>query len=101
MTDMLRPALRYVLTVYAQRYPRYLLRIVNHHEELYALLMLLVENHCWHLNYSRTPYLIRILFDLPQHAIDQFVIFREFAKSFVRVREGRRNYVLGSSYWMD
>ncbi|TPX32063.1 hypothetical protein SmJEL517_g04765 [Synchytrium microbalum] len=45
MRDMLRPALRYVLTVYAQRYPRYLLRVVNHHEELYALLMILVENH--------------------------------------------------------
>ncbi|TPX42552.1 hypothetical protein SeLEV6574_g05535 [Synchytrium endobioticum] len=45
MTDMLRPALRYVLTVYAQRYPRYLLRMVNHHDELYALLMLIVENH--------------------------------------------------------
>ena len=31
--------------VFAQSYPRYLLRIVNRHEEFYALLMLFVERH--------------------------------------------------------
>lgn len=31
--------------VFAQQYPRYLLRIVNKHEEFYALLMLFVERH--------------------------------------------------------
>jgi hypothetical protein len=31
--------------VFAQRYPRYLLRLVNKHEEFYALLMLIVERH--------------------------------------------------------
>lgn len=45
MRDLLKPALRYVLTVYAQRYPRHLLRIVNKHDELFALLMLLIEQH--------------------------------------------------------
>ncbi|KAF9816325.1 hypothetical protein IEO21_04190 [Rhodonia placenta] len=45
LRDLLQPALKYVLSVFAQRYPRYLLRIVNRHEEFYALLMLLVERH--------------------------------------------------------
>lgn len=31
--------------VLAQRNPRYLLRIVNRHEEFYALIMLYVEQH--------------------------------------------------------
>jgi hypothetical protein len=31
--------------VFAQQYPRYLLRIVNKHEEFYALLMFFVEKH--------------------------------------------------------
>ncbi|KAJ3327463.1 ubiquitin-protein ligase peroxin 12, partial [Gonapodya sp. JEL0774] len=43
--DRLQPALRYFLTVYAQRYPRYLLPLVNRHEELYALLFGLVESY--------------------------------------------------------
>ncbi|PCH41254.1 hypothetical protein WOLCODRAFT_137274 [Wolfiporia cocos MD-104 SS10] len=45
LRDLLQPALKYVLSVFAQQYPRYLLRIVNRHEEFYALLMLLVERH--------------------------------------------------------
>lgn len=31
--------------VFTQQYPRYLLRIVNKHEEFYALLMFFVERH--------------------------------------------------------
>jgi len=31
--------------VFAQQYPRYLLRIVNKHEEFYALLMVFVERY--------------------------------------------------------
>jgi hypothetical protein len=31
--------------VFAQRHPRYLLRIVNRHEEFYAFIMLFVERH--------------------------------------------------------
>ncbi|RDB20477.1 Peroxisome assembly protein 12 [Hypsizygus marmoreus] len=45
LRDLLQPALKYVLAVFAQRYPRYLLRIVNKHEEFYALIMLFVERH--------------------------------------------------------
>ncbi|KAI0269321.1 hypothetical protein BC834DRAFT_820621 [Gloeopeniophorella convolvens] len=45
LRDLLQPALKYVLSVFAQRYPRYLLRIVNRHEEFYALIMLYVEQH--------------------------------------------------------
>ncbi|RPD67076.1 hypothetical protein L227DRAFT_582465 [Lentinus tigrinus ALCF2SS1-6] len=45
LRDLLQPALKYVLSVFAQSYPRYLLRIVNRHEEFYALLMLFVERH--------------------------------------------------------
>jgi len=62
LRDLLQPALKYVLSVrtddyhspakyvhlfqvFAQRYPRYLLRIVNRHEEFYALVMLYVERH--------------------------------------------------------
>ncbi|KAK9721538.1 ubiquitin-protein ligase peroxin 12 [Basidiobolus ranarum] len=45
MRDMLQPAVRYVLTVYAQRYPRYLLRIVNKFEEVFNVVMFFVERH--------------------------------------------------------
>ncbi|KAJ6516210.1 cyclin-dependent protein kinase inhibitor [Mycena sanguinolenta] len=45
LRDLLQPALKYVLAVFAQQYPRYLLRIVNRHEEFYAAIMLLVERH--------------------------------------------------------
>ncbi|KAI0047270.1 cyclin-dependent protein kinase inhibitor [Auriscalpium vulgare] len=45
LRDLLQPALKYVLSVFAQRYPRYLLRVVNRHEEFYAAIMLFVERH--------------------------------------------------------
>lgn len=61
LKDLLQPALKYVLSacyihsdyllelmakqVFAQRNPRYLLRLVNIHEELYALLMFFIEGH--------------------------------------------------------
>ncbi|KAI8582164.1 hypothetical protein K450DRAFT_185083 [Umbelopsis ramanniana AG] len=45
LREMLQPAVQYVLAVYAQRYPRFLIRIVNKHEEFYAGLMLLIERH--------------------------------------------------------
>ncbi|KAI0303064.1 hypothetical protein BC826DRAFT_1089488 [Russula brevipes] len=45
LRDLLQPALKYVLSVFAQRHPRYLLRIVNRHEEFYALILLFVERH--------------------------------------------------------
>ncbi|KAK8128402.1 hypothetical protein PG984_009510 [Apiospora sp. TS-2023a] len=45
LNALLPPTLRYLLTVATQRYPRYLLRALNSFDELYALLMLLVERH--------------------------------------------------------
>jgi len=45
LSQLLKPAIRYVLTVLAQRHPRYLLRIVNRFDEIYSLLMLAVERH--------------------------------------------------------
>ncbi|KAJ2697668.1 ubiquitin-protein ligase peroxin 12 [Coemansia sp. IMI 209128] len=45
MSDLIEPALRHVTSVYAHRYPRYLVRILNWHEEVYAAIMLLVERH--------------------------------------------------------
>ncbi|KAI8822974.1 Pex12 amino terminal region-domain-containing protein [Fimicolochytrium jonesii] len=47
MRDLLKPALQYILAVYAQRYPRYLLRMANRTDELFALLMAVVER--WYL----------------------------------------------------
>lgn len=45
LRDTLQPALKYILAVFAQQYPRYLIRIVNRFEECYALLMFIVERH--------------------------------------------------------
>ncbi|ORY65470.1 Pex12 amino terminal region-domain-containing protein [Pseudomassariella vexata] len=45
LNSLLPPTLRYLLTVATQRYPRYLLRALNSFDELYALLMLIVERH--------------------------------------------------------
>ncbi|KAG2190482.1 hypothetical protein INT46_011699 [Mucor plumbeus] len=45
LKELLQPAVQYVLAIYAQRYPRLLLRVVNNHEEFYAAIMLLVERH--------------------------------------------------------
>lgn len=45
LSSLLPPTLRYLLTVATQRHPRYLLRLLNSFDELYALLMLVVERH--------------------------------------------------------
>ncbi|KAI7869889.1 Pex12 amino terminal region-domain-containing protein [Spinellus fusiger] len=45
LRELLQPAVQYVLAVSAQRYPRLLIRIVNHHEEFYSLFMFFVERH--------------------------------------------------------
>ncbi|WVQ84852.1 hypothetical protein IAT38_007009 [Cryptococcus sp. DSM 104549] len=45
LRDLFHPVVRYVLSYFAQRYPRYLLRLLNHHEESFAFLLLLVERH--------------------------------------------------------
>ncbi|KAG9229088.1 putative peroxisome biosynthesis protein (PAS10/Peroxin-12) [Amylocarpus encephaloides] len=45
LSSLLPPSLRYLLTIATHRHPRYLLRVLNSFDELYALLMLLVERH--------------------------------------------------------
>lgn len=45
LSALIPPSLRYLLAVTTQRYPRYLLRVLNNYDELYALLSLLVEKY--------------------------------------------------------
>jgi hypothetical protein len=45
LASLLPPSLRYLLAITTPRYPRYLLPILNSFDEVYALLMLLVERH--------------------------------------------------------
>lgn len=45
LAALIPPSLRYLLAVATHRRPRYLLRILNSFDELYALLSLLVERH--------------------------------------------------------
>jgi peroxin-12 len=45
LASLLPPSLRYLLVISTHRYPRYLLPVLNSFDEVYALLMLLVERH--------------------------------------------------------
>ncbi|GAA5833839.1 hypothetical protein JCM11251_005982 [Rhodosporidiobolus azoricus] len=45
LRDLLSPVVRYVLSVFAQRNPRYLLRLVNHHDLLFSICMFFIEKH--------------------------------------------------------
>lgn len=45
LSDLLPPSLRYLLAVATHRHPRYLLRILNSYDEVYALLSLVVERY--------------------------------------------------------
>ncbi|KAF7725478.1 ubiquitin-protein ligase peroxin 12 [Apophysomyces ossiformis] len=45
LRELLQPAVQYILAIYAQRYPRLLIPVVNNHEEFYAALMFFVERH--------------------------------------------------------
>jgi peroxin-12 len=45
LASLLPPSLRYLLAVATHRHPRYLLRVLNSFDEIYAILMLLVEKH--------------------------------------------------------
>lgn len=62
LREMVQPALKYGLAYYAQRYPRYFLRLVNRHEEFYALLMGVVEWHylrVWNGTFAENFYGLR------------------------------------------
>ncbi|KAJ9627797.1 ubiquitin-protein ligase peroxin 12 [Taxawa tesnikishii (nom. ined.)] len=45
LASLIPPSLRYLLALATHRQPRYLLRVLNSFDELYALLSLLVERH--------------------------------------------------------
>lgn len=45
LAALIPPSIRYVLAVATHRYPRYLLRILNNYDELYALLSVVVEKY--------------------------------------------------------
>ncbi|KAL4892270.1 Pex12 amino terminal region-domain-containing protein [Aspergillus ambiguus] len=45
LSDLLPPSIRYILAVATHRHPRYLLRVLNSYDELYALLSLVVERY--------------------------------------------------------
>ena len=45
LAALIPPSLRYVLAISTHRYPRYLLRLLNNYDELYALLSLVVERY--------------------------------------------------------
>ena len=45
LSSLLPPSLRYLLAIATHRHPRYLLPVLNSFDELYALVMLLVERH--------------------------------------------------------
>lgn len=45
LSALLPPSLRYILAVATHRHPRYLLRILNSFDEVYALLSLLIERY--------------------------------------------------------
>ncbi|CAD6973612.1 unnamed protein product [Tilletia controversa] len=62
LSSLLRPAIRYVLTVLAQRNPRHLLRLVNRFDEIYAILLLAVERHylaTWGSSFAENFYGLR------------------------------------------
>ncbi|RGB24089.1 Pex12 amino terminal region-domain-containing protein [Rhizophagus diaphanus] len=76
---LIQPAVRYILSVYAQRYPRYLLRIVNRFDEFYAVAMLLTERQYlknYYASFAESFYglkrirLINTKIDLPEAAPD-------------------------------
>ncbi|ORZ33878.1 Pex12 amino terminal region-domain-containing protein [Catenaria anguillulae PL171] len=50
LNALLSPALRYILATYAARYPRYLLRVLQYHDELFVVLMLIVQRHYLRVN---------------------------------------------------
>jgi peroxin-12 len=45
MDELIAPAIDYILSIYAQRYPRYLLRIANRSQEIYSIIMIFIERY--------------------------------------------------------
>lgn len=45
LASLIPPSLRYLLAIATHRHPRYLLRILNSFDEIYAICMLIIERH--------------------------------------------------------
>ncbi|WAQ87381.1 hypothetical protein PtA15_8A285 [Puccinia triticina] len=45
LQELIGPVIRYVTSIFAQRYPRYLIKLLNHHDELFAVMMYFIERH--------------------------------------------------------
>ncbi|PLW08713.1 hypothetical protein PCANC_22716 [Puccinia coronata f. sp. avenae] len=45
LRELIGPVIRYVTSIFAQRYPRYLIKLLNHHDEVFALMMYFIERH--------------------------------------------------------
>lgn len=62
LQDLLKPCLRYILSVLAQRNPRYLLKIINKFDEVYAVMMWAIERHylrTWGSSFAENFYGLR------------------------------------------
>ncbi|KAA1111466.1 ubiquitin-protein ligase peroxin 12 [Puccinia graminis f. sp. tritici] len=45
LRELIGPVIRYVTSVFAQRYPRYLIKLLNHHDEVFAVMMYFIERY--------------------------------------------------------
>ncbi|POW02489.1 hypothetical protein PSTT_11714 [Puccinia striiformis] len=45
LRELIGPVIRYVTSIFAQRYPRYLIKLLNHHDEVFAVMMYLIERY--------------------------------------------------------
>lgn len=45
LRELIGPVLRYVSSAFAQSYPRYFLKLVNHHDEIFATMMFFTEKY--------------------------------------------------------
>lgn len=62
LDDLISPSIRFIVTHYAQRHPRYLLRVANRFDEIYALAMGLVEYYHlknWNASFTEKFYGIK------------------------------------------
>ncbi|CAH7687945.1 Pex12 amino terminal region-domain-containing protein [Phakopsora pachyrhizi] len=62
VNDLLGPVIRYVTSIYAQRHPRYFLKILNHHDELFAISMLFIQRYYlrnWGASFAENFYGLR------------------------------------------
>jgi len=67
MDELIAPAIDYILSIYAQRYPRYLLKIANRSQEIYSFIMIFIERYYLkkynasftenYYSFKRVPYL--------------------------------------------